>query len=231
MLDTRTKIQDNLYLVKSKLGWIMSGRTITTDFQTDESTMFSIRSSSRLPRDIHFMNEEDRTNLFEPNVEDMWNLESIGIKPDDPKEKDDIALEMFKNTVTKEDQRYSVSWPWRNEDQYILPENYELSLGRLKSSMKRLEKDPGLLQRYDKIIRTQVEKGIIEKVEDSEVNNKNRKHYILHHVVIKPDNATTKLRIVYDASAKTKKGNKSLNECLHRGSVILEDLCGLLLRF
>ena len=231
MLDTRTKIQDNLYLVKSKLGWIVSGRTITTDFQTDESTMFAITSSSRLPRDIHFMNEEDRTNLFEPNVEDMWNLESIGIKPDDPKEKDNIALEMFKNTVTKEDQRYSVSWPWRNEDQYMLPENYELSLGRLKSSMKRLEKDPGLLQRYDEIIRTQVEKGIIEKVEDSEVNNKNRKHYIPHHVVIKPDNATTKLRIVYDASAKTKKGNKSLNECLHRGPVILEDLCGLLLRF
>ena len=37
--------------------------------------------------------------------------------------------------------------------------------------------------------------------------------------------------MVYDASAKTKKGSLSLNECLHRGPVILEDLCGLLLRF
>ena len=161
----------------------------------------------------------------------MWNMETIGIKPDDPKEKDDIVLEMFKNTVTKENKRYSVSWPWRNEDQNLLPENYELSLGRLKSSMKRLEKDPDLLRRYDEIIKTQVEKGIIEKVDASEVNNNNRKHYIPHHVVIKPDNATTKLRIVYDASAKTKKGNKSLNECLYRGPVILQDLCGLLLRF
>ena len=37
--------------------------------------------------------------------------------------------------------------------------------------------------------------------------------------------------MVYDASAKTKKGSLSLNECLHRGPVILEDLCGVLLRF
>ena len=37
--------------------------------------------------------------------------------------------------------------------------------------------------------------------------------------------------MVYDTSAKTKKSNPSFNDCLHRGPVILEDICGLLMRF
>ena len=40
------------------------------------------------------------------------------------------------------------------------------------------------------------------------------------------------IETVYDASAKTKKDNKSLNELdLHGGSVILKDLAGLLMSF
>ena len=58
-----------------------------------------------------------------------------------------------------------------------------------------------------------------------------KKHYIPHHAVITPDRKTTKVRIVYVTSAKAMKGRKSLNECLYHGPVILEDLCGLLLRF
>ena len=57
------------------------------------------------------------------------------------------------------------------------------------------------------------------------------KHYNLHHEVLTPEKTTTKLRIVFDASPKTRKKNQSLNKSLHRGPVILEDLCGLLLRF
>ena len=56
------------------------------------------------------------------------------------------------------------------------------------------------------------------------------KKYIPHHAVITPEKSTAKVAVVYDASAKTKKGSLSLSECLHRGPVILEDLCGLLLR-
>ena len=52
-----------------------------------------------------------------------------------------------------------------------------------------------------------------------------------HHPVMTPSKSTNKLRIVYDASIKAKKGDKSLNECLHRGPVLLPDLCGILLRF
>ena len=46
-----------------------------------------------------------------------------------------------------------------------------------------------------------------------------------------PSKSTTKLQIVYDASTKAKKGDRSLNECLHRGPVLLPDLCGIPLCF
>ena len=125
--------------------------------------------------------------------------------------------------------RYQVAWPWRNED-INLPENYELSYGRLKSLHKRIVEVPDMLYKYDNIIKDQHEKGIIERVDEKSKEGE-RKHYIPHHVVFTPAKDTTKVRIVYDASAKTKKANLSLNECLYRGPVILEDLCGLLLRF
>lgn len=49
--------------------------------------------------------------------------------------------------------------------------------------------------------------------------------------MITPDKETSKHHIVQDASAKTKKINLSLNEYLHQGTVILEDLCVLLMTF
>ena len=66
---------------------------------------------------------------------------------------------------------------------------------------------------------------------DEQKEQSDKQHYIPHHAIIKPENNTTKLRVVYDASAKTKKSNPSLNECLHRVPVILEGICGLLMIF
>ena len=66
-------------------------------------------------------------------------------------------------------------------------------------------------------------KCIIERVESSEEDNENGKHYIPHHANIISGKTTRKIRIVYDASAKIKRNVKSLGECLCRGPVILED--------
>lgn len=93
----------------------------------------------------------------------------------------------------------------------------------------KLKHDPDLLTRYDSIIQEQLKAGVIEKVPTTE-NSITQRHYIPHHDVVNPLEST-KVRKVYDASARTKSTNKSLNECLHRGPVLLKDLVGLLLRF
>ena len=79
------------------------------------------------------------------------------------------------------------------------------------------------------VIKEQLEKGIIEKVDGTMSDG--RIYYIPHHAVLTPQKTTTKMRVVYDASAKPKEHYKSLNECLFRGPVMLQDLVGLLLRF
>ena len=141
---------------------------------------------------------------------------------------DDVALEQFNNSICFENGRYYVRWPWRY-DCLDLPENLDVAIGRLKSLAKRFQRDKDLLVKYDDVITSQVKQGIIEKVVvDTKVE---RKHYLPHHPVVTPSKSTTKLRIVYDASTKAKKGDKSLNECLYRGPVLLPDLCGVLLRF
>ena len=54
-------------------------------------------------------------------------------------------------------------------------------------------------------------------------------HYIPHHPVIRRDKTTSKLRIVYDASAKT--NGASLNDCLYAGPAFGQCILDILLRF
>ncbi|XP_045215048.2 uncharacterized protein LOC123565244 [Mercenaria mercenaria] len=91
-----------------------------------------------------------------------------------------------------------------------------------------MKNKPELSQTYDRVIKDQLSKGVTEEVKHQQVDG--LIHYLSHHGVVTPQKTTTKLRIVYDASAKTR-NKKCLNECLYRGPVMLQDLCGMLMRF
>ena len=75
----------------------------------------------------------------------------------------------------------------------------------------------------------QQDEGIIENVEN-EIWKAGDVHYIPHREVVRQDRDTTKIRIVYDASAKVKNGI-SLNECLETGPCMLPKIFEILVRF
>ena len=54
--------------------------------------------------------------------------------------------------------------------------------------------------------------------------------YLPHHCVFKDDSTTTKLRVVFDGSAKTSTG-KSLNDTLMVGPTVQDDLYSIIMRF
>ena len=232
LLPRKMELGGGLSLVQSKLGWILGGRYQVTSNTTNIPTLM-VCTAGMAPPGIkvttHMLSSVDTPLLTKPTLDQFWDLESIGIIEPLSTPDDDQALESFNQSVKFSNNRYMVSWPWK-EKPPDLPQNYQLALGRFRSILQKLRKSPVLLEQYNEIIQEQLNRGVIEKVTDgSEVGP--TKHYIPHHPVITPTKSTTKMRIVYDASARAKKDNKSLNDCLHRGPVILPNLYGLLLRF
>ena len=79
-----------------------------------------------------------------------------------------------------------------------------------------LKKDENLLQEYDSIFKTQLEAGITELVPKDEEDFEGA-HFLPHHGVLRENRETTKLRIIFDGSARADKNHYSLKDCLEKG--------------
>ena len=132
------------------------------------------------------------------------------------------------DTIHKRDSRYEVPLPWK-EHHPLLPDNHEVAVSRLNSVLKRLKRNPELLAEYNRIIEEQSSKGIISEVDPNAEIKVGHLHYLPHHPVIRKDKQTTKVRIVYDASAKS--AGPSLYECLCVGPSLISDISDVLMRF
>jgi len=75
--------------------------------------------------------------------------------------------------------------------------------------VRRFHADNDLLYSYDNTIRQQLSQKVIEIV-SKQINF--RQYYLPHHPVLTPTKATSKLRIVYDASSKARRDLNSLNK-------------------
>ena len=81
---------------------------------------------------------------------------------------------------------------------------------RLNGLTKRLDKNPELLERYDNIIKEELEDGVVERVTQSAHG---KEFYLPHKPVVRQSAESTKVRMVFDASAREHESSPSLNEC------------------
>jgi len=93
----------------------------------------------------------------------------------------------------------------------------------------RLCQIPDVLRGYDSIIWGQLELGIVQQVTDLDVGVFGQVHYLPHHAVVKQARETTKVRVVYDASAKCR--GPFLNDCLYTGPNFNQQILNILLKF
>ena len=67
---------------------------------------------------------------------------------------------------------------------------------------KKFSKHKELFETYNKIIKDQLESGVIEEVSNHD-HNAGDVHYLSHRPVIREDKVTTKIRMVFDASSSS----------------------------
>lgn len=120
---------------------------------------------------------------------------------------------------------YETGLPWR-ANHPVLPSNKHGSLQRLSKLEKNLQRR-GLTSAYHEIILDQVEENIVE-IAPSKVSG--QEFYIPHKPVVRETATKTKLRVVYDASARASHDSPSLNECLNPGPPLLNRLWDVLVR-
>ncbi|XP_068756194.1 uncharacterized protein [Montipora capricornis] len=118
---------------------------------------------------------------------------------------------------------YEVKLP--KEDHPLPSENYHLSKMRLESLLRRLKSKPEVLKHYDEVVKKQLERNIIEPVNWTEQTEVGKVHYSPHREIIRLDKDTTKLRVVYDASAKHH------GPSLHSGPPLTPMIIDLMTRF
>ena len=158
----------------------------------------------------------------------LRDTEAIGIVDRDV---DSVKENSFLREVSfdKQDRRYRVGLPWKAES---LPQSngYSTCVRRPRQLHLHLKKDKQLLHDYDSVIKLQLENGIIEAVPEED-DSLEGSYYLPHHGVIREDKETTKLRVVFDGSAKPDEDSPSINECLEKGPNLVPNLFDIVTKF
>ena len=165
------------------------------------------------------------TQTASPDYEQLCRLDVLKLK-DSATDDQEIVFEEFKEQLTKNPGGwYETSLPWKGNHP-PLPTNKAGSLNRLDSLVRKLKKQ-NTLEQYDQIIQDQPQQGIVERVENDATN---KEFYIPHKPVVRESAETTKMRIVYDGSARANPKASSLNGCLETGPPLQNLLWDVLVR-
>ncbi|XP_012220698.1 uncharacterized protein [Linepithema humile] len=194
----------DLFLQKTRLGWVIVG---SASAQTQCNTATCQLTS------------------LEKQLIKFWEIEEVATDKSRSEEKIERERHFVNNVFRNKKGRYKVRLPFR-KIAGTLGESRAMALRRLSSLERKFDADKTLKNEYTRVIEEHLRLGHMTVVRDCENNG----YYMPHHAVIKETSNTTKVRVVFDASAKTSNGI-SLNEALMVGPTIQNKLFTHLMRF
>ena len=188
---------------KTKFGWTI----ISPGKEVDLSPMFLTQTST-------------------VDYDNLCRLDVLGLADCATGDQDEVYSEFKEQLRRDEEGWYETSLPWKGNHP-PLPCNEAGSLRRLTGLVKKL-RSQGIIDRYDQVIQDQIKAGIVERVSGPATGQ--HEFYIPHKAVVRDTAETTKLRVVYDASARAYSGAPSLNECLNPGPPLQNKIWSVLVR-
>ncbi|XP_037827511.1 uncharacterized protein LOC119615570 [Lucilia sericata] len=156
----------------------------------------------------------------------FWELEEVSTKKI-LSEEDKICEDIYRSTTLRNPEgRYIVSLPFKHNNITLGP-NRHIALSQFLRNEKSLIRKPEYKEIYDEVLKEYITLGHMEAVKDASCSPS---YYLPHHGVFKPESTTTKLRVVFNASSVSPNG-KSLNDMLHIGPILQNDLVTLILKW
>lgn len=194
-------------LCESKLGWIVTGCI-----------------STKVSHNLKFCNFTKADNTFD--LSKFWELDKIPTKYSLTSEERACEESFNENTFRNSDGRFVVTIPLKaNPD--VLGDSFHIAKRRFLSLERRFERDLDFKKMYVNFMSEYENLG--HMIEDKDFSF-GVNYFLPHHGVTRETSTTTKLRTVFDASAKTTSG-LSLNDIQMVGPVVQDDLLSILLRF
>lgn len=196
--------------LNTTFGWILSGR-IDSKIQMPLQSFLTVNVLESL----------------DSTLKKFWELEELpqanSLSPEEVK-----CENIFKNTVSRScEGRYTVSLPFKTLNP-TYANSRSVAVRRFFGLERRLQCDDELRENYSAFMQDYLDSGHMSPAQP--LVDPDRSYFIPHHCILKPDSATTKLRVVFDASAKAADG-LSLNDSLFVGPKLQKDIVSILLSF
>lgn len=202
-------VQDNngnAVFLNTVFGWIATGARKQT---TDSAAAFC-----------------SQTNL-EKQIEKFWSVEEIETASKLTQEEKDCEQHFLQSHARDKEGRYIVQLPFKTGGVQMIGDSKKTAVSRFSQLERRFKREEGLRSEYAKVIQEYLTLEFLAEVED---RADQRSFYLPHHPVVKLSSTSTKVRPVFDGSAKSTSGF-SLNDSLMVGPVVQDPLFDLILRF
>lgn len=228
------KLGHNLPVLQdSHLGWIISGvipKKFTSSFFSSYKSDEEDNLADSTPQ-LSFLS----TSKVEKFLKKFWELEDIGdvSRPLILSQEEQLAEDIFvSSTKILHGGRYQVNLPLKSPSEFSkLGDSFFMARKRFFTLENRFKANENLFQDYKKFIDEYIDLDHAHYVPLTQKTNlSDYKYFIPHLCVIRENSATTKLRVVFDASAKSSSGY-SLNDICLKGYQVQPDLYDILCRF